>query len=166
MTRSISITRSRRRSRESGSVIVEFACSFLILTTMFTGLYQFGYTFYAYNELVSAVRAGARYASLKPYDSTTSTPTDAFKTAVQNVVVYGDPNPPDGATPIVRGLATSNVDVVATGTGGAGGSTFAPSAMTVSINGYQINSVFTSTSMSGRPLATYPYTGVLTPPAS
>jgi Flp pilus assembly protein TadG len=166
MNRGISVTRSRPRSRESGSVFVEFACSFLMLTTMFTGLYQFGYTFYAYNELVSAVRAGARYASLKPYDSTTSTPTDAFKTAVKNVVVYGDPNPPDGATPIVRGLATTNVQLTTAGTGGAGATIFAPSSMTVSITGYQINSVFSSMAMSGRPLATYPYTGILTPPSS
>ena len=166
MSQQVCVARSRPRSRDSGSVFVEFACSFLMLTTMFTGLYQFGYTFYAYNELVSAVRAGARYASLKPYDSVTSTPSDAFNTAVQNVVVYGDPNPPDGAAPIVRGLTTANVQLVPAGTGGGGVGIFNPTSMTVSINNYQINSVFATTTMNGRPVATYPYTGVLTPPAT
>src|SRR5207245_9985969 len=50
--------------------------------------------FYVYNTLVIAVREGARYASIKPYDSTTTTPTSAFQNAVRNMVVYGDQNPP------------------------------------------------------------------------
>ena len=39
---------------------------------IFSGIFQFAYSFYVYNTLVVAVREGARYASIKPYDSTTT----------------------------------------------------------------------------------------------
>jgi hypothetical protein len=55
-----------------------------ILVPAFTGTFQFGYTFYVYNNLESAVRGGARYASMRNYDSRTATPSAAFTTAVQD----------------------------------------------------------------------------------
>ena len=51
--------------KERGSAFVEFALSSILLTSIFTGTFQFGYTFYVYNSLVTAVSAATRYASLR-----------------------------------------------------------------------------------------------------
>ena len=67
-------------------MMIEFALSFFLIFGFFAGTFQFGYMFYAYNTLVNAVRDGARYASLKPYDSASATPSSGFQTAVQNQV--------------------------------------------------------------------------------
>src|SRR5712692_11430041 len=79
------------RHGERGNAMIEFAIGAGVLTSIFAGTFQFGYTFYQYNLLKNAVGDGARYASLRPYDSSTSTPSSTFQQAVQNMVVYGDP---------------------------------------------------------------------------
>src|SRR5579864_9057831 len=92
-----------------GNIMIEFAIGAGVLTSIFAGTFQFGYTFYQYNLLKNAVGYGARYASLRNYDSSSSTPSDAFKQAIQNMVVYGDPG--GGSNPIAPHLATSNVNL-------------------------------------------------------
>lgn len=153
-----------RVSRRRGSTLVEFALSFFLIFSIFSGVFQFAYSFYVYNTLVSAVREGARYASLKPYDSTTTTPSGAFLNAVQNMVVYGDANPANGAAAVVPGLTRANVALTVTGSGT--GTLTAPSQMTVAIDGFTINSVFGTWTISRKPTCTFPYMGILTPPAS
>src|SRR5579864_4082507 len=149
-----------RRNKQKGSVFVEFALSFLVLFSIFTGAFEFGYAFYAYNTLVNAVREGARYASLKPYDSGSSTPSGAFNTAVQNMVVYANPNPSYGAAPILRGLSTSNVNLTVLTNGSA------PTQMTVSISNFSLDAVFGTINLNGNPSVTFPYLGIPTPPSS
>jgi len=144
-------------------MMVEFALSSFLLFGFFAGVFQFGYMFYAYNTLVNAVRDGARYASLKPFDSASSTPSSDFQTAVQNQVVYGNPNPPPGAAPILNSLTTGNVSLVVT-PGSAGQAMTPPASMTVSITNFQINSVFSNVTLNGRPSSTYPYTGTVVAP--
>jgi len=153
------------RSRERGDALIEFALSFFLIFAVFAGIFQFAYSFYVYNTLVTAVREGARYASIKPYDSTTTTPSNSFLTAVQNMVVYRDANPAQGATPVVAGLQLSNVALVVTG-GPTGGTLTAPTQMTVSITGFAVDAVFSTWNISGKPNCTFPYTGILTPPSS
>jgi hypothetical protein len=148
--------------RERGNALIEFALSFFLIFAVFSGIFQFAYSFYVYNTLVVAVREGARYASIKPYDSTSTTPTSGFQNAVRNMVVYGDPDPPGGALPAVPGLLASNVALFVTG-GGAGTLT-APTQITVSITGFRIDAVFGTWNLSGKPNATFPYMGILTPP--
>jgi Flp pilus assembly protein TadG len=148
--------------REGGNALIEFALSFFLLFAVFSGIFQFAYSFYVYNALVTAVREGARYASLKPYDSTTTTPSSTFQTAVQNMVVYGDANPVHGAAPVVAGLTNGNVAVVPTG--GGTGTLTAPTQMSVSITNFKVDSVFGSWTLINKPNATFPYTGILTPP--
>ena len=148
--------------RERGNALIEFALSFFLIFAVFSGIFQFAYSFYVYNTLVVAVRQGARYASIKPYDSTSTTQTSGFRNAVRNMVVYGDPNPPGGAPPAVPGLLASNVALFVTG-GGAGTLT-APTQITVSITGFRIDAVFGTWNLSGKPNATFPYMGILTPP--
>jgi len=148
----------KRFPSEKGSIFIEFALSFLVLFSIFTGTFEFGYAFYAYNTLVNAVREGARYASLKPYDSASSTPSTAFQTGVQNMVVYANPNPPNGATPILRGLSTSNVNLSVLANGSA------PLQMTVSISNFSIDAVFGTVTLNGNPSESFPYLGIPTPP--
>jgi len=158
-------TISARRSRsQGGSVIVEFALSFFLIFWTFSGLFEFGYVYYAYNNIVNAVRNGARYASNLPYSSTTTTPDSTYSTNVTNMVVYGTASPANGAQPVVSGLATSNVSI--TMTSGGTGTLSAPTAVTLSVTGFSLNAVFGTISISSFPKITFPYTGILTPPSS
>ena len=143
------------RGRRSGSVLVEFTLSATFLIAVFLGVWQFGYAFYIYSELEQAVRDGARYASLGTYNSANSTPTAAFLTAVQNVVVYGDPA--GGTTPIAPGLTTANVSLTVTFTS-------VPTTMTVAITNYTVPTYFGNQTLSGKPTTSFPFVGVFGPP--
>ena len=135
--------------------MLEFALASSVLLAAFGGPFQFGYTFYRYNTLATAVSDGARYASLRPYDSTTTTPKSTFLSAVQNMGVYG--NPGGGTTPIAPGLATTNVNLTVTFTNSV------PSAMTVYISGYTIDAIFAQSTLDAKPKVTYPYVGIYSP---
>jgi len=145
----------RRLRNRKGSVMVEFAIRAGVLLSAFTGTFQFGYTFLQYDNLENAVARAARYASLVPYDSASTTPSTAFRTAVQNMVLYGTPTA--GSTPVLPNLATSNVNLTVTFTNGI------PSLMTVSITGYTINSIFASQALTNKPQVAYAYQGVWSP---
>lgn len=148
-----------RRSRQRGNVVVEFALGAGILVFVFTGTFQFGYTFYQYNLLKNAVNNGASYAAMRTYDANSSTPSSAFATAVKNMVVYADPG--GGSKPVVPGLTTSNVNLtVGWSTTGSGGT---PVSMTLAISNYTISAVVSSTALTGKPAATYPYVGIFAP---
>lgn len=138
--------------------MVELTLSLTFLCALFLGTWQYGYTFYIYGELEQAVRAGARYAGERTYDSPGVTPTAAFQTAVQNVVVYGDPAPAAGATPVAPGLATGNVVVTPTFNNGV------PTEMTVSISNYQVPTYFGNATLNGKPTTTFPFVGIFGPP--
>lgn len=144
------LARNRR-----GNAILEFAIGSGVLVAVFVGTFQFGFTFLQYNNLENAVARGARYASLVPYDSATTAPSAAFQTAVQNMVLYGSPTA--GTTPVLPGLTTGNANLSVTFTDGV------PSAMTVSISGYTINSVFATTTLTKKPQVTYAYQGIWSP---
>jgi Flp pilus assembly protein TadG len=135
--------------------MVEFAVSAPLFLLIFTTCFQFGYYFYIYNRLEGAVRAGARYASIRAYNSTDSTPAGDFATAVNNVVVYA--SPAGGTQPVVTGLASGNVNLSVTMNNNV------PSQMKVSITGYQINAVFGTWTLSGKPVAVFRYEGRLAP---
>ena len=143
------------RGNRRGNVMIEFAIGSGVLLAAFTGTFQFGYTFLQYNNLQNAVARGARYASLVPYDSPTTVPSAAFQTAVQNMVLYGSPTV--GTTPVLAGLTAGNANLTVTFTDGI------PSAMTVFISGYTINSVFATTTLTTKPQVTYAYQGIWSP---
>ena len=150
--------RRPRRERRSGTAVIELTLSMMALAPLFLGAASFGYTFYVYEKLSNAVRTGARYASTRTYDSANSTPTTAFSTAVKKMTVYGDPNAATGATPVVTGLTTSNVNLTVTFTSGA------PAGMTVSISGYQVPSYLGRVTLNNKPYAWFPFTGQFGPP--
>ena len=141
--------------KRDGNIMAEFAIGSGLLVAAFTGTFQFGYTFLQYNNLQNAVARGARYASLVPYDSPTSTPSTAFSTAVKNMVLYG--SPAAGTTPVLPGLTAGNINVTVTFANGI------PSVVTVSINGYSINSIFAANTLSNKPKVAYTYQGIWSP---
>jgi Flp pilus assembly protein TadG len=144
------------RNRLSGSSLVEFALGATIMFSIFAGTFQWGYTFYIYNNVQTAVNNGARYAALRVYDSSTHTPSDCFIAAVQNMVAYGDPS---GATTntVAPGLTPARVSVTGTFNNGV------PSQLTVGILSYTINAVVTSTTVTNKPQMTYPFMGRFAP---
>ena len=144
-----------KRFSRRGSSLLEFAVATGILIPLFTGTFQFGYALFVYNDLQSAVRGGARYASMRAYDSATNTPSAGFLTAVRNVVVYGNPDGSGGA--VAPGLAASNVEVLPNMHGAV------PESITVQITGYSVNAVFTSFTFNGKPGTTFPYSGTPAP---
>ena len=87
--------------------MVEFALGSFLLMGALTGIFEFGYSFYVYNNLQTAVNNGAKYAALRTYESTTSTPSACFQTAVQDMVAYGDPTGAN-TTPVAPNLTPSN----------------------------------------------------------
>jgi len=139
-----------------GNVILEFALSFGLLFSVFAGVFQFGHTFFLYNNLQSAVRAGARYASIETYESGSATPTSAYLAAVRNVVLYGDPA--GGSTPRLPGLRPEHIQVSVTMDRGV------PREITVAIDGYRIDAVVGSLTLNGKPRVTMPYMGRFAPP--
>jgi Flp pilus assembly protein TadG len=146
---------NRRKDKRAGNALVEFALGATVLFYVFSGTFQYGYTFYQYNSLANAVTDGAHYAALRPYDSTTATPSSGYLTAVKNMVVYG--NPAGGSTPLVPNLATSNVQVSATFANGV------PSTVTVYVTAFSISAVFGSTTFTNKPSVTYAYQGIYAP---
>ena len=147
------MVKSSRSQR--GNAMVEFALAATVLLPVFAGAFQFGYTFYVYNNLQTAIRGGARYASLRSYDSATSTPSSGFSTAVQNMVVYG--NAAGTGQPIGPGLTVDNVKVLPVMNGSV------PGAITVQIANYTVDSIFTKFTFDAKPAATFPYTGTPSP---
>jgi len=147
----------RRLRRRNGNVMIEFAIGSGLLLAAFTGTFQFGYTFLQYNNLQNAVARGARYASLVPYDSLTSAASTAFTTKVKNMVLYGSTTA--GTTPVLPGLTAANINVVPF----FDPTLKIPTRMTVSITGYTINSIFSSSTLTNKPQVTYTYQGVWSP---
>jgi Flp pilus assembly protein TadG len=135
--------------------MIEFALSFGLLFAVFAGVFQFGYALYVYNSLESAVRAGARYASLRTYDSATATPSAAFLTAVQNMVVFE--NPAGLGLSVARGLTPAHVTLTVTMDHNV------PVMVGVGITNYTISAVVRSFTLTNKPKAAFPYMGRFAP---
>ncbi len=140
---------------ERGNTLVEFALAFAVLFPLLMGAFQFGSVFSVYNSLHNAVRSGARYASLRSYDSSTATPSEAFKQAITNMVLYGDPA--GGTTPILPGLTPENVSLTVSMEENV------PKRMTVSVVDFELDALFTSFSLNGRPSVSFRYGGRIAP---
>ena len=134
--------------------MVEFAFAFAVLFPLFTGTFEFGYGFFVYNQMKNAVREGARYASLRTYNAPDSAYTEAYGTAVKNIVVYG--NPAGGPKPLVPGLTTANVLLTVTFVDRV------PAQVTVKIQNYQLSTIFKRFVLS-KPECTFPYIGRFAP---
>lgn len=147
--------RCLKSNGQRGNALVEFALAAVLLSTVFTGTFQYGYTFYVYNSLVTSVRDATRYASLRGLanNSDMTTPT-AFVTDVQNMAVFGTTSPAVGAKPIAPGLSPSNIVVSVAFIAGP-----TPRQVTVGITGYSVDAIFQTYTFNGKPKLTMPYLG-------
>ena len=147
-----------RRRGERGHAMLELALSAGVMVACLAGTFQFGYTFYVYNQLVTAVGNGARYAAQRTYRAATPGDLEKGRGAIRNMVVYGDSRPEPDAAPVVAGLEPSQVQVEwMIGDDGA------PTAVSVAISRYTIDAVFGEFTFSGRPGVEFPYVGPYAP---
>jgi Flp pilus assembly protein TadG len=138
--------------------MLELAVSAAVMVSCLVATFQFGYTFYVYNQLVTAVGNGGRYAAIRTYRSATDQDIEKGRTAVRNMVVYGDAQPVTGAAPAVPKLAPEQVEVrwVTDASG-------APSAVDISIRSFPVDAVFTTFTFTGRPGVEFPFVGRYAP---
>ena len=141
----------RRSGGERGNARVEFALASAFLFPMLFGVWQLGYVMYKYNKLQTAIRAGARYAALKSYDSGSANPSNAFTQAVRNMVVYS--SAAAGTTPVVPGLTPSAVNLEVTMDGAV------PRIMRVYVSDFTLNTGIGTYRLQGKPSAAFIYTG-------
>jgi Flp pilus assembly protein TadG len=137
--------------------MLELAVSAGVMVSCLVGTFQFGYTFYTYNQLVTAVGNGARYAAQRTYRPG-SDAVEQGNSAVRNLVVYGDAQPAPDAAPVVPKLTPAQVDVrwdlAGDGT---------PLNVNVAIKGYTMDAIFHSFTFDGRPAVQFPYVGKYAP---
>jgi Flp pilus assembly protein TadG len=137
---------------ERGNALLEFALGWSVLWLIFSGLFQFGYSFYTYNVLMTAVANAAEIGSKMSYD--TGTP-GTFTTALQNMVLYGDTA--TGTSTVVPKLLAANVGVAVTLD-----ATGIPRDVTITIVNFKIDGFFQVFTINGKPRATTMYFGQVT----
>lgn len=150
-----------KRAKARGHAMLELALSASVMMACLAGTFQFGYTFYIYDQLVSAVGNGARYAASRTYRSASPADLERSRTAIRNLVVYGDSRPAADAVSLTPGLKPENVQVawVMDETG-------KPSAVDVTIVNYSVGAIFGAFKIDHRPFAEFPYIGRYAPSES
>jgi hypothetical protein len=141
--------------KQQGHALLELALSAAVMVSCLTGTFRFGYTFYIYNELVTAVGNAGRYAAIRSYRAATPEDIERGKAAIRNMAVYGNPSPPSGAVPVVPNLTTEQVQVSWV----AGEPAGPPAAVDVSIVNYAAGG-FT---LDKRPSVEFPFVGRYAP---
>lgn len=148
----------RGNKSQRGHVMIELALSATVLVSCLAGTFQFGYTFYVYNQLVTAVGNGGRYAALRTYRSASPEDIEKGKGAIRNMVVFGNSRPAAGAVPVAANLKPENVRVE-----WIPGENGAPAFVDLSIVGYEVNALFGATTLEGKPAARFPFVGKYAP---
>jgi Flp pilus assembly protein TadG len=148
----------KTRLRQRGHAMIELAVSAALMVACLSGTVQFGYTFYIYNQLVTAVGNGGRYAALRTYRAATPRDLEKGKAAIRNLVVYGDARPEPGAIPQVANLKPEQVRV-----DWVLDESNRPAAVNVAIADYTVDAVFGMFRFTGRPAVEYPYVGRYAP---
>jgi Flp pilus assembly protein TadG len=144
----------RNQKRTRGSALLECAVGFGVFLALFSGVWEFGYSFYLYNKLETAVRNGARYASLAAYDNPNG---NSFKQRVRQMTVYGDPNATSG-TPAAPELTTDRIVVSEVKNG------VMPTSVTVEVDNFTLNAFFTKFTLRNKPRVRFDYAGQLLTP--
>jgi hypothetical protein len=154
----MSHVRFTTRARQRGHAMLELAVSAAVMVSCLAGTVRFGYTFYIYNELVTAVGNGGRYAAMRTYRAATPGDIEKGKAAIRNMVAYGDSQPALNAPAQVANLRPEQVQVdwVMDESG-------KPGAVNVSINDYTVDAVFGLVRFAGRPAVEYPFVGRFAP---
>lgn len=147
------------KKNRRGHAMIELAISAAVMVSCLGGTVQFGYTFYIYNELVSAVGNGGRYAALRTYRAASPADIEKGKTAIRNMVVYGDARPAPGTPPQVANLRPEQIriDWIKDDSGDK------PGFVDVSIADYTVDAAFGMFRFTGRPAVEYPFVGRYAP---
>jgi hypothetical protein len=123
------------------------------------GTVQFGYAFYIYNQLVTAVGNGGRYAAMRTFRAAAPRDIESGKAAIRNMVVYGDSRPAPNAVPQVANLRPEQVQVEwVTDESG-----HRPEYVNVFIANYSVDAAFGMVRFAGRPAVEYPFVGRFAP---
>lgn len=97
--------------RQTGVAVVEFVIAMPLLLFLMLATAELGRAFYQYTALEKAVEGGARYLADHARDATgTLAITDEYRTAVRNLVMYGDVQG-DTGTLVTPGLTAANINV-------------------------------------------------------
>ena len=145
---------------ERGHAMLELAICAGVMVSCLAGTFQFGYTFYVYNQLVTAVGNGGRYAALRTYRGASDADLEKARGAIRNLVVYGDARPTD-LSPVVANLRPDQVEVdwVKDKTG-------MPTSVHVAIRNFPVNAIFKTINLEGRPGVEFPFVGRYAPAES
>ncbi len=152
-----------KRKQQKGHAMLELAFSAGVMMSCLAGTFQFGYTFYIYNQLVSAVGNGGRYAATRTYHAASPEDIEKGNTAIRNMVVFGDPHPSGDAAPMAAGLKPEQVEVKWVAEDAGAPTSGAPQAVDVSISGYNVNAIFGALKLDGRPSVEFPFVGRYAP---
>jgi len=144
--------------------MIELAFSAGVMIACLSGTFQFGYTFYVYDELVSAVGNGARYAASRTYRAASPADVEKGKAAIRNLVVYGNSRPEPGASPIAPNLKPENVQV--SWVTDEKPTAVNVTAVNVTIVNYSVGAMFGSFTFDHRPVAQFPFVGRYAPSES
>lgn len=135
--------------RRRGSAILELTFSASFLVALLAGAVQYGHTFFVYGQLQEAVRNGARYASMRPFTAGSPACIVKMQDDVRGMVA-------DASKAV--GLNPSQVTVTyQTDSKGV------PDAVTVSIDGFTVDALFSIYTFRGKPSITVPYLGRYAP---
>jgi Flp pilus assembly protein TadG len=151
-----------RKQNQRGHAMIELAVSAGVMVACLAGTVQFGYTFYIYNELVTAVGNGGRYAAMRTYRAAAPSDIEKGNAAIRNMVVYGDSRPAPNALPQVANLKPEQVQVewVMDDSGTQ------PAAVNVTIAEYAVDAAFGMFRFTGKPAVEYPFVGRFAPAES
>jgi len=128
--------------------MIEFALGIGLLMLLFSGIFQFGWSFYQYNRAQTLVSNAAVLAARLDFDADQPI---LFTNAIKNMVVYGSTS--GGTTPVLSGLTTANVNVNVNPSGGM------PTDVTITVQSFEINAVFKKFNLTNKPRVTTVYMG-------
>lgn len=153
-----------KKTSERGNGVVEFALSFSVLSFLFFGIVEIGYGAYLYSSLVTRVGDAARYAARLECTQCAGAGTkfDAYKTRLQNFVVYGSDTVPASPVTAVPGLRPEHVRVTPTYVN-PNNSSQGIRDITIAINGFDLVGIRTFR-LTNRPSVTVRYAGFYSPP--
>ena len=120
---------------ERGVQLVELAIVLPIFLLLFAATAEFSRYFYEYTTLAKASRVGARYLATAAVKPTSAGQDSSEDTNAKNIIVFG--NAAGTGTPILTGLATSNVKISRTG-----GTSTVPQTVSVQITGFKHQPIF------------------------
>jgi Flp pilus assembly protein TadG len=125
--------RQLNRKTKRGATIVEASLTLTLFILVIFTLFDLGYVMYVHQTLAERARAGARYGSLNPTDTT----------GMRNVALYYSTT---GSGAGVLGLTSANVSAVRSGSGTTA------DRVTVTISGYRFFAVWPGRTGQGLPI--------------